>query len=484
MGRLFWKFFFFFWLAQLTAGLGVGLTFWLKDRAHEGVPPGVDLSPPAVFDVNAAAATLRHGGVAALRALLDEQRRMPGPPVFVLDDAGRELFDRPIAPETRARVVRSAGAAPADAPHGPAPRGVARVAAADGRVYVLFVPPPVPHGAPASPSFAPPSHPGDGGEPGGARPPPRSPLPFPPIQLLAGALVSLLFAVLLAWYFAKPIGRLRAAFAAAADGRLEQRLAPEMGGRRDELADLGRDFDRMAARLKSLMDGQQRLLHDVSHELRSPLARLQAAIGLLRQQPERGADLLARIERESVRMDRLVSELLALSRLEVGVAGRLEEAVDLRELLDALVEDARFEAQAGARRVDYAAPEATTPLAIRGDAELLHRALENVVRNALKHSPAGGRVSVALAREAGGAGYRIRVADDGPGVPEAELQAIFAPFYRAAAGSPADGYGLGLAITQRVVALHGGRIEAANRPGGGLCVNIFLPRRESAPTLA
>ena len=214
------------------------------------------------------------------------------------------------------------------------------------------------------------------------------------------------------------------------------------------------------------------------------LARLQAAIGLLRQQPERGADLLARIERESVRMDRLVSELLALSRLEVGVAGRLEEAVDLRELLDALVEDARFEAQAGARRVDYAAPEATTPLAIRGDAELLHRALENVVRNALKHSPAGGRVSVALAREAGGAGYRIRVADDGPGVPEAELQAIFAPFYRAAAGSPADGYGLGLAITQRVVALHGGRIEAANRPGGGLCVNIFLPRRESAPTLA
>lgn len=481
MGRLFWKFFFFFWLAQLTAGLGVGLTFWLKDRAHEGAPAGVDLSPPAVFDVNAAAATLRHGGVAALRALLDEQRRLPGPPVFALDEQGRELFGRPVAPETQARVLRLAGAAaPAEGPHGPVRRGVARAVAADGSAYVLFAPPSAQPGPPGAPSFAPPGpppHPDDGD----ARPPPRSPLPFPPIPLLAGALVSLLFAALLAWYFAKPIRSLRTAFAGAADGRLGQRLAPEMGGRRDELADLGRDFDRMAARLKSLMDGQRRLLHDVSHELRSPLARLQAAIGLLRQQPERGADLLARIERESVRMERLVSELLALSRLEAGMAGRLDEAVDLRELLDALVEDARFEAQAAARRVDYVAPEAAAPLAIRGNAELLHRALENVVRNALKHSPEGGRVSVELASEAARAGYRIRVADGGAGVPEAELQAIFAPFYRSADGTAADGYGLGLAITQRVVALHGGCIEAANRPGGGLCVSVFLPRLESGP---
>ena len=295
------------------------------------------------------------------------------------------------------------------------------------------------------------------------------------MPLAAGALVSLVFAALLAWYVARPIRNLRAAFEAAADGRLEQRLAPAMGRRRDELADLGRDFDRMAARLKSLMDSQRRLLHDVSHELRSPLARLQAAIGLVRQQPERIDDFVARIERESGRMDTLVSELLTLSRLEAGMAGKLDEAVDLGELLGNVVDDARFEAAARNCQVDLTG---SRDVALTGNGELLHRAIENIVRNAVKHAPPGSRVDIDVAQADGR--VIVRVADAGPGVAEADLQAIFAPFFRAGAAKPKnspDGHGLGLAISQRVVEAHQGTISAANRPTGGLCVTVTLPLR-------
>jgi len=284
--------------------------------------------------------------------------------------------------------------------------------------------------------------------------------------------VSLVFAALLAWYFSKPIRSLRAAFEAAANGRLDELVEPKMGKRRDELADLGRDFDSMAQRLKSLMDGQRRLLHDVSHELRSPLARLQAAIGLARQQPERLDATLARIERESVRMDQLVSELLTLSRLEAGMAGKLDEEVDLNELLANVVDDARFEAETSGCRVKF---EARGNAVVRGNAELLHRAVENVVRNALKHSPADGLVSIALEVNKNGRAVAISVSDEGAGVPESELHAIFEPFFRGNQTNAPDGHGLGLAISQRVIIAHKGSIFASNRGAGGLSVTLSLP---------
>jgi len=465
VGRLFWKFLAFFWLAQLTSVIGVGVMIWLKSELPERVPEAVDASPPARFDVAAAAATLRHGGVAALRSLLDESSREPGPPVYALDENQAELLGRALSPETIAGVRRLAAAE--------TQRGIAQLSAADGHRYLLFVPPqahPAPPGG--GPERGPEAGPGPG--PGGdSAPPPRGRSPLPPLMpLAAGALVSLVFAAWLAWYFAKPIRSLRSAFEAAADGRLEQRLAPQMGHRRDELADLGRDFDRMARRLKNLMDGQRRLLHDVSHELRSPLARLQAAIGLARQQPEGAEDFLARVERESGRMDALVSELLTLSRLEAGMTGRLDEAVDLAELLGAVVEDARFEAEARACRVGFVVHEDGC---VQGNAELLHRALENIVRNAVKYSPAGARVEIDVATSAAARQLRIRVLDQGPGVAEADLRAIFEPFFRSSAANSPDGHGLGLAIAQRVIEAHRGTVEAANRPEGGLCVTVLLP---------
>jgi two-component system OmpR family sensor kinase len=286
-------------------------------------------------------------------------------------------------------------------------------------------------------------------------------------------LASFLFAALLAWYFSRPIRALRSAFEAASAGD----LAPKFGEARmavagDELAELGHDFDRMSGRLRTLMEGQRRLLHDVSHELRSPLARLQAAIGLAHQQPDKIHASLERIERESVRMDRLVGELLTLSRLEaLSTPPAMETAdlVDLVEMVDQIADDARFEAGAS---IDVDAP---VPVTVRGAPDLLWSAVENIVRNAVKHGGAGSAVDIALHPEDGM--VHIDVLDRGPGIAEEHLGDIFTPFFRSnPTQNNVDGHGLGLAIAKRVVDTHGGRITAANRAGGGLRVTITLPR--------
>lgn len=312
------------------------------------------------------------------------------------------------------------------------------------------------------------------GGPGGPGGPPQHFQPLAPfIPIAAAVIASLLFAALLAWYFARPIRSLRQAFEAASRGDLAPRFTQTANKRGDELTDLGRDFDHMTARLRSLIDGQTRLLHDVSHELRSPLARLQAAIGLAHQQPEKAHATLERIERESVRMDKLVGELLTLARLESGSVTAPKEAVSMAELLDEIVADAEFEAASTDRAIEL---QGEAEVAVTGQADLLARAIENIVRNAIKHSPAGGTVRVELDTDEAKQRLHIRVLDRGPGVAEQDLQTIFQPFFRST-DTPKDveGHGLGLAIAQQVVHTHGGTLTASNREGGGLCVKITLP---------
>lgn len=365
MGRLFWKFFFFFWLAQLFTVVGVGIAVWSFEpeyghRPH-GVPPGVDWPPPP----------------------------------------------------------------PQDAEH--------------------------------------PAH---------LRPPPP-PHPLPPIMpIIAGSLVSLLFAALLAWYFSRPIRNLRLAFDAVAGGKLETRIGTAMGHRKDELADLGSDFDRMAERLQNLLDTQRRLLHDVSHELRSPLARLQAAADLMRQQPERSAEFIAHIERDTARMDKLIGELLTLARLNAGMTGLPDEAVDLAEIIADIADDAKLEAETRGCTITLDLNAGPT---LRGSNELLSRAIENIVRNAIRHSPKGGVVEVST--RITGERFHLTVADQGTGVLDSDLTAIFDPFYRGGP-SQSDGYGLGLAITRRVIEAHGGQVFAENRPAAGLLVTLELPCKQ------
>ncbi len=299
---------------------------------------------------------------------------------------------------------------------------------------------------------------------------------FPLEPLAGGLLASLGVAALLAWYVAKPIRSLREAFDAAANGHLDARVGEKMGRRRDELADLARAFDQTAARLKVLVDGQRRLLHDVSHELRSPLARMQAAVGLARQQPEHLDASMDRIEREAARMDRLVDELLVLSRVETGMSAARGERIELAELVNEVVADARFEQSSDAVHVDFET-DVVVPadVGVTGNAEMLHRAVENVVRNAVRHSRPGGHVRIAGRHDATHRRIELTIADEGPGVPDAELESIFEPFVRGATASGTHGHGLGLAIARRIVEAHGGVIGAANGARGGLVVTLRLP---------
>jgi signal transduction histidine kinase len=299
---------------------------------------------------------------------------------------------------------------------------------------------------------------------------------FPIEPIIGGVVASLAVAALLAWYVSKPIRFLRDAFDAAARGDLDARVGTGLGGRRDELADLGRDFDRTAAQIKELMEGQRRLMHDVSHELRSPLARLQAAVGLARQHPDNIDGAMDRIDREAERIDKLVDEILTLSRVESGMNAQRNETVEIAALIRDVVEDAAFEAHARSKAVtldaDIAAVEAAT---VKGNAELLHRALENIVRNAMRHAPEGGKVAVGGTRDTVAKTIAITVADNGPGVAHSELKSIFEPFFRGSGAQDAQGHGLGLAIARRVIEAHGGRIDAANRAEGGLVVTLRLP---------
>lgn len=306
---------------------------------------------------------------------------------------------------------------------------------------------------------------------------PGEPPPFPEpgkprlpwLHIVSGLLASLASAAGIAWYVARPVRRLKQAFAAASDGDLSLRIGPAMGRRRDELADLGRDFDRMSERLHSLLDAQTRLLHDVSHELRSPLARLHAAIGLARQEPERFEETMNRLEREGERMNQLVGELLTLARLEAGVQGKVE-VFELDELISGLIEDARLEAAARHQIVDL---EECRGLQLRANPELLHRAVENVVRNALKHTPDGGTIRI-VSRRLDERHCRISVFDPGPGVPEDELPYIFDPFRRTR-NAVGNGHGLGLAIARRVMDSIDGTITASNIASGGFLVNLDMP---------
>lgn len=294
---------------------------------------------------------------------------------------------------------------------------------------------------------------------------------LPPVEaIVINILVGLLSAGLLAWYFSKPIRHLRTAFDAAASGKLATRIGASMGNRSDELADLGHDFDRMAEQLQALIESQQHLLHDVSHELRSPLARLQAAIDLARQTPEKLEATMDRIELESTRIDALVGELLTLSRLEAGVMGDLQDEIHMDELLADIVEDARFEAGMQGRSVEFSGD---CSVAVRGRAELLGRAIENVVRNAIKHTPPASGIRIVT--EVQNNVLVIAIQDNGSGVPTDELEHIFEPFFRSRTSNGTSGHGLGLAIAKRAVEAHRGTITAHNRPAGGLNVEIRVP---------
>jgi two-component system sensor histidine kinase CpxA len=289
-------------------------------------------------------------------------------------------------------------------------------------------------------------------------------------------ITSGLMCYLLAWSLTSPVTRLRQAAQRLAAGDLSARAGAPLRGRRDELAELMRDFDQMAERIESLVEAQSRLLKDVSHELRSPLARLSVALGLARHRaaPELES-ALNRIELETDRLNQLIQRLLTISRLETGTDGLHRTRLSLRELVEQVGHDAEYETPGRCRVVT----ETSDEYLVDADPDLLRSAIENVVRNATRYTADGTTVEIRLEREnANPAGdIVIRVLDSGPGVPSQDLERIFQPFYRLddARNRQTGGAGLGLSITDRAIRLHGGLVRASNRPGGGLEVEIRIP---------
>ncbi len=289
-------------------------------------------------------------------------------------------------------------------------------------------------------------------------------------------LLSSLFCFGLSWYLVKPMKLLRTATRKLAAGQLDTRVADLIGKRGDELESLGIDFDYMAERIQTLLGTQQNLLNDVSHELRSPLARLQVAVGLAQQKNDNQiTEELERIELESMRLNDLLEQVLTLARLDSDKIEQQHELIDLVALLENIATDARFEAANDNKHVIF---QHNNSCSIHANLNLLHRAIENIVRNAVKYTADQTNVVIDLTILADSPQYiMVKICDSGDGVPDSLLPRLFEPFFRVASARDRNtgGYGLGLAIAKRAVSAHQGTINAFNRIEGGLCVCIQLP---------
>jgi two-component system, OmpR family, sensor histidine kinase CpxA len=448
MRSLFLKIFLSFWMAQaLFLVLAVLVTLAIRQQAESAW----DAEQAQVL--NGAVQAYETGGQAALARYLDQVRQSEHVRAYLLNENDEELSGR--------RLPEWAKDGERWRPH-PTRGGflgwmmAARpqrqsIASTSGHRYTLVVLPP-PHGL-----F---------GDPG-----------IHGLGTFIAILSSGLVCYLLARYLTSPVVRLRAATQKLAAGDLTARAGVPPPGRHDELAELVRDFDTMADRLEKSVNAQARLMNDISHELRSPLARLNVALGLSRQRsgPEAQSSL-ERIELEANRLNELIGRLLTIARLESGDQALQKVPTRLQELIREIAQDAEFEAQSRKCHVNITKVD---DCMVMGDPSLLRSAIENVVRNAIQYTREGTDVQIHLECRQGTTGTEaiIKISDSGPGVPDEALDKLFRPFYRIddARGRQTGGVGLGLAITERAVRLHGGTIKASNRSEGGLIIEIRLP---------
>jgi len=455
MRTLFLKIFLWFWLANaILVAVLVAANVWVLSP---GGPPGRQaiqriVSKSLSLAGRLAVESLDFGGRKALDEFLAKTRTDTGIPMSLLDAKGQPLGS-PSLPEGAGPSIEEAirsGKAGVD-------RSVSDAFATqpfqttDGRSFLLLAELPVPFG-------------------GGAM------WPTMLMLMLAAVLTAGGVCYALARHLTAPVRRLQTATWRLADGQLDVRVRKAAGGRHDELGDLERDFDYMAERIATLMRTQRRLLWDISHELRSPLARVSVAVGLARRNEgtEREA-AIDQIDRDAGRLNDLITRLLALARLESGIDNGAPRTVDVGSLIRDVASDAQFEATSRGCRVRVLTCEACNAT---GSPDVLRSAVENVVRNAVAYSAPNTDVELQFDRfngENGPIGV-LKVRDHGPGVPDNELPDIFRPFHRSTNGRRQNGSaGLGLSIAERAIRSHGGSITASNVPGGGLLVEIRLP---------
>jgi len=448
MKSLFVRIFMSFWMAQalfFVLAILVTLAFRPRSSTWEALRTTV---------LNDAVGAYEEGGDQKVRDYLESIEHSQHVRAYLFDEQGNEVSHRG-APDWAMRVAAGGPRGPHDGFLFPAPQVLRDSrASSDGKHRYTIV-----LGLPPGPRVF------------------IGPRGLPFTGLIIGVLSSGLVCYLLSWYLTKPIVQLRTAARQIAAGDLTARAGAPALSRRDEVAGLMRDFDAMAERLETLLKAQSRLLNDISHELRSPLARLNVALGLARQRAGvESTDMLDRIELEAARLNELIGRILTLARLEDGEQLVPQTPVPLDEIVESVSEDAEFEAQERHCHVHTAIAEGNWE--VRGNASLLHSAVENVVRNAIRYTQEGSAVEIELKSETRGAREAVlRVSDSGPGVPSDSLDKLFQPFYRLddARGRQTGGVGLGLAITERAVRFHGGKVSALNRPQGGLVIEIRLP---------
>jgi two-component system, OmpR family, sensor kinase len=493
MHSLFLRIFVLFWIAMaIIVGGSIAVTFTVA--SHEYESREFQRRPATAIQ---ASEILARGGLDGLKKwLAANERSIPDRRLYIIGPDGRDILGRRLegsaarrleffresmsesepgsdagtkdAPP-RGSVEVGAGGAPAAADAGPGAPGTADGGARPGSAPGNFRPqralPQIvaPDGATYTVLLVP------------RRPSIFGALSLPGISFMV-LCIALVVSAFASWWLAEhlsaPIRRIQAGARALASENLDVRVSAGLEGRRDELAVLARDFDAMADRLRAHRDAITRLLRDVSHELRSPLARMRLAVGLARRPSADLGRQLDRLESEIERLDGLISQVLKLARLNGAEVPFEREAFDVDEVIEEVVRDANFEGAAKGCRVETLGAAHS---AVNGNRELLRSAIENVLRNAVRYSPDGAPVDVAVER--GDSGLTVSIRDRGPGVPSAELERIFEPFYRVAESRDRDtgGEGIGLAITSRVMKAHGGSAQAQNRAGGGFEVRLNLP---------
>ncbi|WP_434777016.1 ATP-binding protein [Neisseria sp. Ec49-e6-T10] len=440
MSRLFYRVFALFCVVIICS---VGLTsasFWLVQNNIDESKKIDEAHKKSELLGNALAIFYLDGEDGVTSLLQTWQQRKVPYKLYVINEDNKDLLGRPI----RKQAIKTAKERALNQPVYP----YARIAYNDfGESYLFFIV-----------------------NPTQAEPPP------PDVQkrwfaTIIFIIAGLVMAYFLARYLEKPISVLHNGFERLADGHLDTRIKPNMGKRKDELALLANDFDNMANKLQTLVESQQHLLHHVSHEMRSPLARLQAIVDLARQQStEQREKNLGRIEAELIRMDTLIGELLTLARLETDSAHIQLEELNINKLFEQLLDDCHELAQKNNQTISLEQP--TEPILFQGNEALLYRAFDNIVRNACLYSGQNGIVSIHLTQK--NQNIIIQIQDNGPGVDEAEIAHLFEPFYRADATQHIKGTGLGLAITQQIIERHHGTIRAQNVSPHGLMMIITL----------
>lgn len=440
-GGMFIRYFAGIWVTLLA----VAALVWASSSFFTEAPSNYgsfERSPTAERAISTALGVARWGGEDALIRWLNDPKVNARPEVFVVNPLGEEISGRPLPGQIAEKLPK---------------------ASADDGVYTFHG-----HGRHMRPFtgyrfFA-----------------VRTDVPPSPIKLLmwrmpwwGWALFATLISILIASFVAassiRPIKKLQWAMQKASQGAFDVRISGEVGHTHDEIGALARQFDSMAERIHGLFERQKRLFHDVSHELRSPLARISVAVELAEKSPEKAHDFLQRIEGDVQVLNAMVDELLTYARLDENAVIAFERT-DLVPLLEAIVDDADFEGSANNTHVTLQAPES---LQMNMHVDSLMRAVENLVRNALRYSGPGQQVSV-LAKEEN-EHVIVSVTDSGPGMDPSELERIFEPFVRGKNQPTGGGFGLGLAIAKRAVQRHGGTLTARNVAPHGLCMEINIP---------